>query len=45
MGLREGIGEGLKAFGYVNPNVAKMDQENKRFDLKQKAALAGLIVE
>lgn len=45
MGLREGIGAGLRAFSYADPNNAQLDQRRTEFDLKQKAAMAGLVVE
>jgi len=45
MGLREGLKKGLRAFSYANPNMAQLDQQRQRFDLTQKAALAGMIVE
>ena len=45
MGLREGIGEGLKAFGHANPAIAQIADQREQFDMKQKAAMAGLVAE
>ena len=45
MGLREGIGEGLKAFGHANPAIAQIADQREQFDMKQKAAMAGLVIE
>ena len=45
MGLREGIASGLKAFSYADPNTAQLDQTRQELDLKQRAAIASLVVE
>jgi hypothetical protein len=45
MGLREGIKSGLQAFSEVDPGQAQIRAGERRLDLQQKAAMAGLVME